>query len=718
MAEEEWSPVSGNDGADDGSPDSPTSLGADGFLKVDWAQRQDSIDSALLQYGLVGERLAIQEDLDNFIDQLLSETGEPVSARQKAFHLQKLKEAVLVAVAGEPLAKRLRGDLLPVAMQMIRDFAACASPRPLAPLFVGLPAKGKRLRQTGRRCLGIDDSFLSPGEREKAEKLEREKWISILVAYLIEGALPAFHMASLSSDPASTLRGTAGKTRGSTMRLYLRYWKRFRAWLLSVFKMTFPVSPIHVVDYLHVLREEPAGRTVPQKYIQSLSWIEKCGGVPVAIRLSTNPLVLRTLDFCGMELSCSSPISWQAPRYPAIVMVALELFVCSTKYSDYLRFVAWVELLHIWGTLRHDDTQHMFPRSLRVVDDVVVAEMKQTKTSGPGKRISFLSLAVSTKASLSARPWLRTGMKLMNSLGNLDRDFLLMKMLDYEGKAAGESMASYSDAVASFTLVISQLTIPLVCPDAGWIESQMRLVPAELYGFWSRHSGRCVLPSVLALLEVEKTMADNLGRWSPSGSSTYVRTYTRVVVKLQLMAVTAYHSGLGLDSLKEGDIADAMHRYLVERRDLTEELASAIILQWNGFASKVHSNWSNGAFIIPESEDGPLEELEVQLVAAAAVPSEVVQSPDSLQVVENNFLVVYGRHRKTAKLHKFSGGCFWANSSSLDCVASASVQSTQYDSRCRFCWPRNRGNVIKGLDGEKSDSDSGNSSESDTEASD
>ena len=97
------------------------------------------------------------------------------------------------------------------------------------------------------------------------------------------------------------------------------------------------------------------------------------------------------------------------------------------------------------------------------------------------------------------------------------------------------------------------------------------------------------------MLDVDKSLIDNLGRWNPSGSSTYVRTYRQAVVKMQLKAVAAYHGGAGKTILREGDIADAMYKYLVERREVFEDDATKVVQGWSRRAAKFHSCWDGGA---------------------------------------------------------------------------------------------------------------------------
>lgn len=564
----------------------------EGYLKQAWVDRQAEIQSFMVQARLTGQRLILQDDLPGLVTQLIDATGLPVSEGQLEFHLEQLEDAIKLATVAEPLAKRVRGDLGTATMQRIRDAGAVVATVDTMAVKreLGIPMKGTRLRRVGRRCLASDAQ--TPGERELAEKQDRDHWTSVLIGFLMEGNLPSVLLARMSDDPYKVLQGAAGRTRGSTMRSYLRAWKRFRFWLLLVYNLSFPSDPVQLVDYLHVLREEPCGRTVPKKFLQAASWLEGAGGVALQARLSMHPLVRKTMEYCDMELAAGSKVAWQAPRFPAIVIVSLEIFVCSEGNSDFLRFCAFCLLMLIWGTLRFDDVQHLCPRCLRIVDDALVGQLKQTKTTGPGKRVPSLQLVVGLFATLTNLGWVRAGLAIMKRLGDLDRDYLWMRSLDGEGKEASSFMARYSDAIAATRLVLSLLNVPEVSANSGWIAKGGTLIPKPFYGFWSLHSGRSCLPSILALLSIAKGLIDYLGRWSPSGSDVYVRTYKLVVLQLQQKVVDAYQSGYGITLLREGDIADACHRFLVERLAYSDEHAEQIILEWNRVSSQVHTTWT------------------------------------------------------------------------------------------------------------------------------
>ncbi len=63
----------------------------------------------------------------------------------------------------------------------------------------------------------------------------------------------------------------------------------------------------------------------------------------------------------------------------------------------------------------------------------------------------------------------------------------------------------------------------------AWREGSDRLVGPPMCRGWTGHSERCTMPSLFAAMGVPKAERDPLGRWSPSGSDDYVRTYRALI---------------------------------------------------------------------------------------------------------------------------------------------------------------------------------------------
>ena len=83
---------------------------------------------------------------------------------------------------------------------------------------------------------------------------------------------------------------------------------------------------------------------------------------------------------------------------------------------------------------------------------------------------------------------------------------------------------------------------------------------------------------------------------------------------------------------------------------------------------------------------GPIEETTVaQPVVLPKLPVPKTLPVPSLAAPR--FLIVYGRKRKTAKLHKV-GGCPWTSIQLADSQEVFIPSPELYDSRCKQCWPK------------------------------
>jgi hypothetical protein len=51
------------------------------------------------------------------------------------------------------------------------------------------------------------------------------------------------------------------------------------------------------------------------------------------------------------------------------------------------------------------------------------------------------------------------------------------------------------------------------------------------------------------------------------------------------------------------------------------------------------------------------------------------------------FILVYGRGRKFARLHKAKGGCHWASLALVESVSVQFVDASMYNAKCKLCWP-------------------------------
>jgi hypothetical protein len=325
--------------------------------------------------------------------------------------------------------------------------------------------------------------------------------------------------------------------------------------------------------------------------------------------------------------------------------------------------------------------------ALRIMGDLLVTELTCTKTTGPGKRIRQLPVAVALDAQLIPSNWLSLFLELLQEHLPKDRDYLLdLPTKDFKGTT--ELRLNHSQATAISKQIISELRVP-VLTEQGWEAGESRAVPVELVDLFSQHSGRAVLPSMSIHIESDKSKRDCLGRWKPSASDDYMRTYRNVVAAIQVKTAKAVQAG-HVDVVKEHDIIDRAARHLRERKHLPEIEVSLICRKWHetisGFASYLKDKW----VVNCAAESAPISLLA--LASLAKIKPLHDNSSNTGKAREKvcrqeRFLITYSRNRKISRLHSTERGCYWAGVEVRDFWLGNEVDESMYNRRCKFCWP-------------------------------
>ena len=169
-----------------------------------------------------------------------------------------------------------------------------------------------------------------------------------------------------------------------------------------------------------------------------------------------------------------APLIRRAPRYPVMVLVAIERVVVDEKEPTGLRVYAWAKLVKAWASLRWSDLQTIRPGELRLVEGRLVTTLRRTKTSGPNRRIKEMPLCVSEAAFFENPAWLKVGFELLQWLATFSRDYLLPKLKP--------NFAVFKKKMAE-------------CADVVTVSAAQRAgIPAIAQGFWTERSERAVLP--------------------------------------------------------------------------------------------------------------------------------------------------------------------------------------------------------------------------------
>ena len=611
------------------------------------------------------------------LNQVIKSIAIDIDRSEFLVHLQSLESLVTDAVNSDPLTKRLRGDRWTPTMQHIHDSFIANSKTPVEDVInlPFVPRSGRRKSRAGTSSVDASNSMVDTLHDKLVEKI---------ICIVLNTDLPNAIIARRSNDPELILRGAMGDTRASTMKIYVRAWERLTSWLNMAKSISWPLDVLHVAEYLHNAVTEPCCRSHPQTIIQAVSWFERVAGVPINSMTSREPLFQKTVDYCIGILATGASPAKQAPRLPAICIASLECYICNSEHSTYLRYRAFTICFKIWATLRQDDIQHLSVGNLRLVGNFYAGELLKSKTTGPTKRVKEVPLIVAEDASITGLPWFRCGLSIASEFDLTSLPYML-PACNAGGRNFSHRMAGYSAASAASRLVFSQLKVPVasVIDDAvSWTEGDSSLVPHEIISFWSEHSPRACMPSWTALMGVEKSVRDLLGRWSPTGSEDYTRTYRITVRELQLAVIRAIRADD--HRLCEDDIWEKLKRFSdssaaalapIPLDDLCAYWKN-ICMAFSKMISTVGPVSSSNQFCPNVSTEG----IDIQTSAPVNVSSNNVEA-------SAEFLIVYSRGRKFARLHSTKTNCHWNKIELTDSIYVTVPLPELYDARCKICWP-------------------------------
>ena len=409
--------------------------------------------------------------------------------------------------------------------------------------------------------------FIRGSDPEVRRRMEEEfslRWRTRLAEVLQSLNLPISDIAEASQNPQQVYMAAAGAMRGSTIRKRLRAWSKYAEWLLVVWQMKFPTEPEQVIDYLLDLEAACCGVTVPQAALDAIHFMETCGGFREDVRLTTHPLVLRTLNAVNAHLQAGAQATRKAGLIPIMLVVALGLTVVDGTEKPYMRALAWVRLLKLWASLRADDLAGLNPRSLRMTSAGLSGRLERTKASGPGKRVRFLPIYVSKMAYIADPDWLMVGLRIWESPKfSFDRDYFVpLPQGDLTG--CKSVMATYKDMLSHNRALLMRLRQPVVNGTTWDLAQGSLLLDGRVALFWTEHSERNWATSVAAALGIARDRREFLGRWRVAGSvEEYLRTAARVVHLIQQDIVVGLKADLTWDLRDAG--LDELGDFLKEK---------------------------------------------------------------------------------------------------------------------------------------------------------
>ncbi|CAE8603335.1 unnamed protein product [Polarella glacialis] len=507
--------------------------------------------AALGYVGLVGETLATQmqtEDIRGTLRRLLGATH----ALQEWLPEAMIEHWVMLAQAHVARDQRLlQGGRIPSALSP--NEIIYVRHRVKHPLEVRAASTSFAVPLRGLNVVGHKQGKLDSLEDKSQARLtkvnkEPKEWTEQLIQVLTDLEAPVFSHINLRMNPARALQEITGKARTLTIKQYVKTGQGFTRWLFAAKGRSLPMESADMVDYILHRSDGPCGPSIPLLIVGATSWIEKIAQVTQDRCWENDQAVGNASPKATERLSRDAPMIRRATRFYTLIMVLMENYVVNVDVQPYLRGISWLKLVKMWGCLRYDFQLHMAPHEIRFSEGRLTVILMRTKTSGASRRVRELPVRFSQRAHLFIPGWLKTGFDLWKEIADFKRDYFLLRSSAYRRTAIAQ-LATHSDAAEASAERLRDLDgIP------GWLSDS-----------YMKHSKRNLPPSVLTILEKEKTNRDMLGRWRPEGPDIYARTYNAAVANMLKKFVAASTSKSRYDDLSECDVGFEAATWLCSR---------------------------------------------------------------------------------------------------------------------------------------------------------
>ena len=376
-------------------------------------------------------------------------------------------------------------------------------------------------------------------QREGVERSERDRWLKRLRELIREGG----RGTDTWGDDLGVLARRMGKgRRAGTLRKHVKVWERYTGWLRALYGVAWPTSPAHFAEYLETRASEPCGRSIPVSLFKTLIFMENSAEVHPDEQISKSLAVKNALEEVVLQLDSNNPSERrQARALPVAVVIAMEHAVMDVGLERFQRAYAWFRLAKIWGAMRHHDTTGLDFASAKLEGGVWSADLRRTKTSGPGKRVSLLKVFISRNAYLVESRWLAVGWYLWQAMAEdtftAGRDFFLP--LPRVGLSLHQRrMASYAAAAAmsQALFAVLQYSDPV---------EESRLLDDGVGAAWTEHSERVTMRTWAGASGVPEHVCRRLGRWTPTVDQAYDRSVKAQVIAAQEHVATFIQKNLG-----------------------------------------------------------------------------------------------------------------------------------------------------------------------------
>ena len=538
-----------------------------------------------------------------------------------------------------------------------------------------------------------------PEARQRVEDEERERWVLELQRLLGKG-LEGQQGGKLS---VAMSRRVAKGQRAGTLRKHCKVWQRFVEWLEATFDREWPDDPAQVATYLEVRAAEPCGKSVPLSILKTLIFMEHAAEIPPQQHINKAPALKNALEEVSLQLEKVAPRERkQAVMMPVSVVQSFEQAVMNVKLNTYVRAYAWYRLLKIWGAMRFHDTMGVDFSSIRIDEFGLLCNLKRTKTTGPGKKVTIVKVFVSHNAYLIEKGWLEAGWDLWRKMAvendTWNRDYFLQ--LPKVGlETCQKKIATYSAAAAMSQALFKILEVP---------GEETKLLEEGAGSVWSEHSERVTLRSWAGAARVPEDICKRLQRWTPTVDQSYDRTIRMQVMQAQdHIARFIKGNERRADPFDEDMVIEKVKTKLEDlgRSQRTQFQQAERLATFNSSgrpAKRIKWGESND----PDGDLDSLENFSPDFASESEV--EVVAGKEDLpapgETRMGHYVVSVVGHSRTKTLHRV-GECFrqpGIHYREFTSYGDDLPAAKEYHRACKTCFPRSGGDKQEGNDAEDS----------------
>ena len=564
----------------------------------------------------------------------------PVAERAHERHGAASGPAMAVAVGvAERTAKRLR---LAAATEEVSARLPRDPPPPGAAPAMRFPTQLRR-----SAALAGD-----PAGRRRAEDAERRRWLERLGGLVVEAGLPLAEVARSVPQPQVILDRVGQGRRATTLRRRCRDWEKARRFLVLQLGRAWPRDVGDLLLYIDAMVEGGYAPSAFVGFVSALAFLERGGGVVASGLLHSHGLLTAAIQESRLQASRAAPRAVRgAPRLPLAVIAGLERLVVKDGPPTYVRMYAWIRLIKVWGTLRFDDHRGLEPRNVALTEAGLVGTLTRTKTSGLGKKREVLGLFIDSAVHISEPAWLSCGWGLWAATDQARDYFIGLPTGDLSGMLARE--ARYTDGLAMGRATLCHVVGP--GDEAG-------LIDERFVGFWSEHSERATLPSLVGTMECfPREWVELLGRWEGKQADDYIRTQRVRIGKMQRAVGEKVRAAADQEAVfDESDVFIALAGYAADRGIAKDDVDAQVSrLRFRGVPRATVPEEAAPATPLEASAAGPLP--DGPLAGADAARPEgaplhaVADGPHEL--VAGTYVVSIRARTKRRVLHRI-GGCY------------------------------------------------------------